>query len=140
MVLQAPEGALQPLPIGQAGLRQFPPAAVRGTLEVTAPPLIQIDGSAEQLSPGSRIRGPGNQLVMSGQLVGKKVAVNYVRNPQGQVHEVWILTALEAAQEREGSGPRRNFRFESETQRGVKDDGKIPFDQLPTFKDLGQRR
>ena len=40
--------------------------------------------------------------------------VNYVRNQQGELHEVWILTAREAQEEREGSGPVRNFRFESE--------------------------
>ena len=73
-----------------------------------------VNGTPERLSPGHRIRGLNNQLMMSGQLAGKKVVVNYVRNAQGQVHDVWILNGLEEREERPGSGPLRNFKFESE--------------------------
>ena len=41
----------------QMTARQFPPTARRGTLEVLTPPEILIDGKAERLSPGARIRG-----------------------------------------------------------------------------------
>jgi hypothetical protein len=78
--------------------RQLPPTAQRGVLEVTSPPDILINGSAERLSPGARIKASNNLLVLSATLVGQSLLVNYVRDPQGLVHEVWILTADEAQQ------------------------------------------
>jgi hypothetical protein len=76
--------------------RQFPKAVLRGELVVLTPPEITLDGKPERLSPGARIRGADNLLVMSGALVNQKLAVNYVREPAGQVHQVWILTEDEA--------------------------------------------
>jgi hypothetical protein len=38
-----------------------------------------------------------NLLQMSGSLVGQNLLVNFVRNPSGEVHDVWILTEAEAA-------------------------------------------
>jgi hypothetical protein len=81
----------------QINVRPFPPNAVRGTMVVTYPPVIQMDGKADRLSPGSRIRGTNNLLVLSGSIVGQSLVVNYVRNPTGEVHDVWILTDAEAA-------------------------------------------
>ncbi len=106
--------ARQNAALPQLGTRRFPASAMRGFMEVLAPPALIVNGTPERLSPGHRIRGPNNMLVMSGQLAGQKLVVNYVRNQQGELHEVWILTAREAQEEREGSGPVRNFRFESE--------------------------
>lgn len=106
--------ARQNAALPQLGSRRFPASAMRGFMEVLAPPALIVNGTPERLSPGHRIRGPNNMLVMSGQLAGQKLVVNYVRNQQGELHEVWILTAREAQEEREGSGPVRNFRFESE--------------------------
>jgi hypothetical protein len=96
------------------GARQFPANAKRGTLEVKAPPEVLINGTPERLSPGSRIRSPQNHLVMSGQLVGSAVQVNYLRDNLGQISEVWILNALEAREERQGGGPVTNYRFGSQ--------------------------
>ena len=118
----------------QMTARQFPPAARRGTLEVVTPPDILINGNAERLSPGARIRGLNNMLVMSGQMVGARVVVNYTRNPQGQIHDVWILNDLEAQKKRAGSEPVTNFVFGSDADKPKVDDGKTPFDQLPKYK------
>jgi hypothetical protein len=76
--------------------RQFPKAVLRGELVVLTPPEITLDGKPERLSPGARIRGADNLLVMSGALVNQKLVVNYLREPAGQVHQVWILTEDEA--------------------------------------------
>lgn len=84
-------------------VRPFPAAALRGELVVTAPPLITLDGKAERLSPGARIRDANNLLVMSGALVNQKLAVNYLRESAGQVHEVWILNSEEIQQKRPNS-------------------------------------
>jgi hypothetical protein len=126
--------AQNPYQAPRVGVRQFPASAKRGWLQVTTPPDVVINGDAERLSPGHRIRAANNSLVMSAQLVGRKFEVNYTRNPQGQIHEVWILTRLEAQEEREGGGVLKNFRFGSDEDKPKRDDGKTPFDQLPKYK------
>lgn len=80
--------------------RMFPDRALRGTLVVLQPPLITMDGVQTRLTPGSRIRGTNNTLVLSGSAVGQELTVNYVLSPDGQVHDVWILTDIEAAEKR----------------------------------------
>jgi hypothetical protein len=91
---------LSPAAHAQTLTRQFPASALRGKLVVLQPPMVTLDGIAAQLSPGARIRNTNNTLVMSGALVNQEVVVNYQRDGQGLVHEVWILTAVEAAQKR----------------------------------------
>ncbi len=98
----------------QSVVRPFPAAAKRGIFEVQTWPLVLINGSAERLSPGARIRGPNNLLMLSGQLVGQRLVVNYLRDAQGMVHEVWVLNATEAQLERAGSEPTKNWAFESD--------------------------
>ena len=113
--------------------RQFPKAARRASLEVTMPPNVLINGQAERLSPGARIKGLNNQLVLSGSLVGQRLLVNYLRDPQGLIHEVWLLSEAEAQQKRAGMEPVTNFIFGSDADKPKVDDGKTPFDQLPKF-------
>lgn len=115
-------------------IRQFPPTAQRGMLTVVAPPEVQINGTAERLAPGVRIRGVNNALVMSGALVGQTVAVNYLRErSSGMLQEIWILNAAELDTQRGGWDVIRNFRFGSEADAPKRDDGKTPFDQLPKY-------
>jgi len=75
--------------------RSAPKDVVLGRMVVTAPPEVTLDGKADRLSPGSRIRDLNNMLVLSGSLVGKTLPVVYRRDAAGLVHEVWILTAEE---------------------------------------------
>ena len=77
--------------------RSVPANAQRGVMQVMAPPIIQMNGQTDQLSPGARIRGMNNMLLMSGAIIGQTLLVNYVRNTGGQVHDVWVLTDAEAA-------------------------------------------
>lgn len=90
--------------LAQNAPRTFPTNALRGTLVVTQPPVITIDGKAAQLSPGARIKGANNMLVLSGAIVGKELLVNYTVEPHGMVHDVWILTEAEAAEKRKRAG------------------------------------
>lgn len=117
----------------QAGPRQFPADAQRGTLMVTKPPEVLINGKAARLSPGARIKGVNNMLVLSGSIVGSSVLVNYRQDAQGLIHEAWILSAEEAAQERSSMETVVNFIFGSDADKPKADDGKTPFDQLPKF-------
>ena len=119
--------------VAQQGVRQFPPAAQRGALVVTAPPDVLLNGAAERLAPGARIRGVTNSLVMSGSLVGQTHIVNFVREKQGLIQEVWLLTQAEVAEKRSGMEPVINFTFGSMGNKPKTDDGKTPFDQLPKF-------
>ena len=98
----------------QSPVRPFPASAKRGVLEVKVFPTILLNGETERLSPGARIRGVNNMLVMSGQLAGQRLVVNYTRDAQGMVHEVWLLNPYEAQLERPGSEPTKNWIFESD--------------------------
>lgn len=95
--------------------RTFPDKALRGVLQVMTPPEILLNGAPARLSPGARIKGPNNLIVMSGTLVGQQLRANYVRDGQGLIHEVWILTHAEAQQKRAGNDTISNIRFASDT-------------------------
>ena len=84
------------IPTAPARRRPFPTTALRAALVVTQTPNVLIDGKPARLSPGVRIHGANNMLVMSATLTGQQLLVNFVREPQGLVHEVWILTEAEA--------------------------------------------
>ena len=86
-----------------SAVRQFPAAALRGEIVVTTPPAITLDGKPDRLSPGSRIRGTDNMLVMSSALANQSAVVNYLREPTGNVHEVWILNPEEIKLKRPNS-------------------------------------
>lgn len=77
-------------------VRTFPPKAQRGMLQVVAPPEVLLDNRVARLSPGARIRGANGMLAMSASMVGQTVPVVYLREPQGMLHEVWVLTDVEA--------------------------------------------
>jgi hypothetical protein len=91
----------------QTAQREFPKNALRAVMVVTSPPQITLNGASERLSPGARIKGPSNTLLMSGTLTGKEVLVNYVRDHQGMIHEVWVLSELEDSVR----GPKRPKKF-----------------------------
>jgi hypothetical protein len=102
----------------QEAVRPFPAAAKRATLQVTYPPDILLNGQAARLSPGARIRGVNNMLVLSGSLAGQTLLVNYVKDAQGLVHEVWVLNNTEAQQKREGASLPPNYVSDAVTASG----------------------
>lgn len=95
--------------LAQESMRTFPTNALRGTMHVTQPPELLMDGRSLRFSPGARIKNANNQLVLSGSLVGQSLAVAYVRDPQGQVHEAWILNAAEAQRPMASAAPTHNY-------------------------------
>ncbi len=56
----------------------FPPGTLRGSFMVVNAPEIQLDGHADRLSPGARIRSAENMLVMPGR--------HHRPEPAGQLH------------------------------------------------------
>lgn len=91
----SPLPALQDLPPDP---QRIPPISARaklGVLRVVAAPEILLDGKPARLSPGARIRGTNNLMVMSASLTGQDLKVLYTLEPTGLVHEVWIMTMRE---------------------------------------------
>ena len=88
---QAKAQTFDPIP------RNFPPGTKRAIMVVTQTPEIVINNAADRLAPGARIHDTANRLVMSAALTGDNLLINYVRESNGMVSEVWILTASEAA-------------------------------------------
>jgi len=81
----------------QVVMREAPKDVKFAELAVSAtPPVIALDGKADRLSPGARIRNTNNLLMLPASLAGKTVPVLYRRDSAGLVHEVWLLTADEA--------------------------------------------
>jgi hypothetical protein len=111
-------------------VRQFPKSALRGLLKVQVPPEISLNGKPDRLAPGARIRNVGNTFMTPSALAGQELLVNYTRDNIGQVHEVWVLSAEEAREKREGLSA-RNFSFGFESSRPAQDDGRTPYHQLP---------
>ncbi|MEO5689807.1 MAG: hypothetical protein ABIR54_20815 [Burkholderiaceae bacterium] len=77
--------------------RNFPQNALRGKVVFGSPPAIRMNGVATHLSPGYRIHGQDNLIVMSAQLAGSTATVDYITDVEGHVVEIWILTPAEAA-------------------------------------------
>ena len=77
--------------------RFFPSQALRGELVVTQAPDALVNGQLGRLSPGARIRGDTNLLLMSGSITGHENLVHYTLTEDGQVKDVWILNPAELA-------------------------------------------
>lgn len=75
--------------------RQLSLQSLRGRASFGKPPELSIDGQALRLAPGARIRDEQNLLVLSGQLAGRRLAVNYTLDTYGLVKDVWLLRADE---------------------------------------------
>ena len=77
-------------------IRSAPKDVKPAIIAVSAtPPIIQVDGNDDRLSPGARIKDRENRLVLSGTLAGKSVYSVYKRDAAGLVHEVWLLNEEE---------------------------------------------
>ena len=114
-------------------VRQFPQGVRAGTLVVTAPPAVTIDGTALRLSPGARIQGPTNMQVSSAAIVGQPFLVYFLRDGLGLVTRVWILNETEQDAVRADLLPTVNFTFGSSAPAPKVDDGKTPYNQLPKY-------
>jgi hypothetical protein len=82
----------------QTVVREAPRDVKPAIIAVSAtPPLITVDGKADRLSPGARVRDRNNMMMLSGQLAGKTLYTVYRRDGAGLVHEVWLLNEEEYA-------------------------------------------
>jgi hypothetical protein len=80
----------------QTVMRDAPRDVKPAIIGVSAtPPVITLDGKADRLSPGARIRDRNNMLTLTGGLAGKTLYTVYRRDSMGLVHEVWLLSPEE---------------------------------------------
>ena len=91
--------ALAVLPAAAQMQRNFPANALRGELAVVIPPEAQLNGSPARLAPGARIRDQNNMLQVTGVLAGRRQVVNYTKDLNGQLFEIWLLTPTEQARQ-----------------------------------------
>jgi hypothetical protein len=88
---------LATLPVAAlAQLRAIPQDAKRGQLRHVQEMEVSLDGVRERLAPGAQIRDAAN-LIVTPASVRAEMPVRYRRDRDGRVHQVWILTAEEAA-------------------------------------------
>jgi hypothetical protein len=87
----APAAAQQP--------RNFPATALRGEIVVQQPPELLLNGRPARLSPGVRIRGENNLMLVSGALANQRLLVHYTVDLSGLIGEIWVLTAAERARQ-----------------------------------------
>jgi hypothetical protein len=80
----------------QLQLRTIPQDAARGQLRHVQAMHMSLDGKKEELAPGAQIRDANNRVVVPSMLTAETL-VKYRRNPEGRLHQIWILTPEEAA-------------------------------------------
>ena len=78
--------------------RSFPPDVKRATMRSSIFPQVLIDGNIRRLSPGAKIIGKQNTIIMHASLMNNVFIVNYTVDAQGYINRVWILTDEEQAQ------------------------------------------
>ena len=119
----------------KANVRLFPKSAERAELVILMTPEVAINGKPDRLSPAVRILDASDKLVLSGSLANQPLAVNYVRDNIGLIHQVWILSSEEIKQKMptQDGGILSNIRSMFNTP-AVSDDGKTPYKQLPAYK------
>ena len=99
-------------PLGN--VRNFPEAALRGTLTIVSVQEAKLNSKDIRMAPGMRLFSPQNSLVQRHTVIGQTYKVNYViENSTGMLITAWILTRGEAEQPRKGSDTvERNYRTE----------------------------
>ena len=97
--LPAPAQAQMQPSVG--AVRNFPEAAVRGTLVITGQGMAEINGKEIRMAPGMRLFNAENALLMLHTVIGQKFTVNYLIEPStGLLWTAWVLSPAEAAQKR----------------------------------------
>ncbi len=104
------------------GTRSFPTDVERGEFTVLQGTVVQLGDTREQLAPGARIFNLHNRVQLPVTLVGQKLTVNYRRNATGQIAEVWLLSAQEAASKiRYSAHQRKHYPSFAERQRALQE-------------------
>src|SRR5262245_40746661 len=77
--------------------RPIPEDAQRGVMRHVQVMVVELDGQLQRLAPGAQIRDAANRIILPSALPPGSV-VKYVRDPDGLIRRVWILTPEEQQQ------------------------------------------
>ena len=77
--------------------RNFPANALRGVLVITQSPDALLNGQYARMAPGARLKSDVNLLMQPASVTGQKLLVNYTIDPAGELHDIWVLNPVEAA-------------------------------------------
>ena len=92
--------------LAQTGPRAFPPDATFGRMTHLQESVMDLDGTAVRMAPGTVILGTdGLSIVPS--VVPARAAVRYRVDFSGQINRVWVLTEEET---KEARNPKANVR------------------------------
>jgi hypothetical protein len=80
-----------------AQLRPIPQDAQRGVMRHLQVMTVELDGQPQRLAPGAQIRDSDNRIIVPSALPPGSV-VKYVRDPDGLIRRVWVLTPEEQQQ------------------------------------------
>ncbi|HWA37600.1 MAG TPA: hypothetical protein VG873_07030 [Burkholderiales bacterium] len=87
------------LPLAAAAqLRTIPADAKHGVVRHVQEMRVRLDGRDEMLAAGAQIRDANNRIVLPVALASD-TPVKYLRDGDGRLFRMWILTAAEAAQD-----------------------------------------
>ncbi|MDO9402872.1 MAG: hypothetical protein Q7T87_02450 [Polaromonas sp.] len=118
-------------------VRNLPKNAKRADLVVLDMTRITLDGKPARLSPGSRIRGPENQLLLTNVVLNQKLDVKYLRESGGLINQVWVLNSTEAKEDRHDSlFDKVKALFTENAEDTVETYPQIPYNQLPQYGNL----
>ena len=81
----------------QAQFRTIPANAKRATMSHVQGMTVELDGKKTELAAGAQIRDANNMIVLPTALPPDS-HIKFIRDVQGQVWRVWILSPQEAAQ------------------------------------------
>ncbi len=77
--------------------RPLPEDGIRARVTATLPlPQVQLNGKLYRLAPGCIIRDDANRKIVHGELPAG-APVMFLRDPNGEVSRIWVLTADEQA-------------------------------------------
>jgi hypothetical protein len=76
--------------------RNFPERARRGEMTAFQYPYMKVNGKTLHMSAGSRIYNEQNMIVMPASVQVQKAQVMFSTDINGDLHEVWLLSAEEA--------------------------------------------
>ena len=79
-----------------AQLRSIPNEAERAEMRHVELNIVELNGKQERLAPGAQIRDQANRIIVPAALAPGAL-VKYLRDENGAVSQVWILTPEEAA-------------------------------------------
>lgn len=93
-------------PVRAQIVRTFPKDTEEGRITFDAPPQVRVNGQRERLGPGVQVRAEDNRVPRWDRLRGQTVTARFQRDASGAIFRIWLPSAKERQQPRQGQPPR----------------------------------